>query len=241
MGSFQLVMVPARDGGPGKLVTMASLLTEEAEDLELPTSTIYLQGDSGSSLLPVQQIVVKSSPKARARQGALSAQAFQLTGGASIVGAFPLNVEASAGDVEFVPLPFYLGHVIRAASPETQDAGTGAPSLAALKQSVSSIGATIQQFRDTTINAAISDYARSLYVDRALGFTRTSLQIPLDVSLWPGKRYRVINSRGEGLFHGFLHGVQHSLEKKSTGSGGAPSTTLDFSHIEFPGFSLPGL
>jgi hypothetical protein len=184
---------------------------------------------------------VKDTPKQRQKQGEKGSQAYQLTGGASIVGAFPLGVESSAGDVEFVNLPFFLSRLISWSSPKARDRGNGAPTISELRKSVQSLTNQVLQFQDNTINRLIQDYARSLYVDRALGFTRTSIQVPLDVSLWPGTRYRVTNSRGEDLFRGFLSGVQHSMEKKAMGGGGAPSTTLDFTHIEFPGFTLPGL
>ncbi len=241
MGSFQLVMIPSPDGRPGKLVTMASLLTEETLPLVLPAASMFLQGDNGSSLLPVQQIVVKGVSKMLLKAGEEGSQAFQLTGGASIVGAFPLGVETSAGDVEFVPLPLYLDHVIRWATPKAYDRGGGAPTLEELKKSVQHLTNKVTQFQDEFVNKLISDYARSLYVDRALGYTRTSIQIPLNVALWPGHRYHVTNSRGEHLFDGFLSGVQHVMEKKAMGGGAAPTTTLDFTHIEFPGFNLPGL
>lgn len=241
MGCFQLAMVPARDGGPGKFITLSSMLTASPVPLVLPASTLFLQGDSRSSLLPVQQVVVKDLPKARAKQGEMSSQAFQLTGGASIVGAFPLGVESSAGDVEFVPLPTFLSTLVSWTSPQVQGRGSSSPTLEELKRSVMHLTNQVVQFQDTTVNKLIQDYAKSLYVDRALGFTRTSVQVPLDLSLWPGERYRVTNSRGELLFNGFLSGIQHSLEKKAMGGGSAPTTTLDFTHIEFPGFTLPGL
>jgi hypothetical protein len=241
LGAFQLVMIPSKNGKPGKLVSMTSLLTEDPKDLALPASTIFLQGDNGSSLLPVQQIVVKGTPRPRYKLAPETTDAYSLTGGVSAIGAYPLDVETAAGDVEFVSLPFYLSHVISWATQETNEEGEGAPTLEQLKKSLGQMEDKVVQFQDNVVNKLISDYAKSLYVDRALGFTRTSIQVPLDVSLWPGTRYRVTNSNGDALFHGFLSGVQHSIDKKAMGGGGAPSTTLDFTHIEFPGFTLPGL
>ena len=241
LGAFQLVMIPSKDGGPGRLVTMSSLLTEAAQPLVLPASAIFLQGDNRSSLLPVQQIVVKGLPRPRSVTAPSAVDAYSLTGGVSAIGAYPLDVETAAGDVEFVSLPFYLSQVISWATQAVNEEGTGAPTLEQLKKSLGQLSDKVVQFEDSVVNKLIEDYAKSLYVDRALGFTRTSIQIPLDTSLWPGTRHMITNTRGDVLFHGFLSGVQHSIEKKAMGGGGAPSTTLDFTHIEFPGFTLPGL
>ena len=86
----------------------------------------------------------------------------------------------------------------------------------------------------------ITDYARSQYIDIALGGTSTSISLPADTTLWPGTRYRVMTSDKKELFTGFLAGVEHSF-KKATGGGGQAFTACNFTHIMFPGFSLPGI
>lgn len=236
-GSFQLVMIPAKDGGPGKFIPISAMVTGRPRSLVLPAGSMTLRGHAGGGLLPVQQVLMLGTPQL-ARDIGVKSPSQQLQGGYN-VGAFPASASRASGDVVIEPVPFYLQKIIdysgkSATTP--RGPGGGDPDNRNLGKGLSDLRSGVATY-EGAIGKLITDYCRSFYLDRAVGSTSTSIQIPCDLSLWPGERFAVRDAEGSDLFSGFLSSVTHSFSQQN-GAGNA-STSLSFSHILFPGFTLP--
>lgn len=238
MGAFQLLMIPGRDGAPGRLIPIADTVTVAATDLVLPATTLVLKSSTGTDLLPVQQVLMRGTPTV-ALEVASSGRA-DLVAGGYIMGGFPTAPASASGEVVIETLPFYMERIIpwigEALGPARP--GSGAPDLAKLDRRISQLVVKARTYQSDALNRLVLEHCRNAYVNRALGGSGATVQVPASLALWPGERYRVINSRGAHLFTGFLAGVTHTFTKG--GSGGNASTSLNFSHILFPGFTLPG-
>jgi hypothetical protein len=90
---------------------------------------------------------------------------------------------------------------------------------------------------DASLRPIIKTWAKNLFMYTALERTTAILPVPLDVSILPGKRYKVTNMKGDALFSGFLAQVSHSLAMKP--KSGTAVTTLSFTHIQAGNFKLP--
>lgn len=236
MGAFQMVMVPSRDGGPGRLIYLDEMLFGEPEDLVLSSDSVFLAGGDGSDLLPVQQVLMRGIP-VMATMLTRDRGAGFVAGEGMVVGGFPAEGVQATGGVEFVSAPFYLEKIMSWFSTKDPE-GSGPASYEKLKAGMDRLVKLGRSYRDSMVNKMVTDYCRCAYVDRALGASSSSITMPADLSLWPGKRYRVRNPAGDELFTGFLSGVNHNFVR-GRGIGNA-STTLNFGHITFTGFSLPG-
>lgn len=235
-GMFQLVVIPDRSGGPGSFAVMPELLLAEPLPLVLPATSMLLNGDSSQDLLPLQQVLVRGQPifaTLISRDPSLSST----DGGEYYIGGFPDEVPSASGDVAIVALPSFLRDTLTRV---TSMRGNRPPAPETISAGFSQISQLTSQFTSEIARKLIRDYCRGVYVDMALGGTSTSISVPADLSLWPGNRYRVLNSDGDEIFTGFLAGVQHMF-KKSPGSGGQAISTCNFTHILFPGFQLPGI
>ena len=236
--AFQLVHIPGRDGGPGYLASMYELLTAEPETLVLPATSLMLNGRSGEDLLPIQQVLVLGKPV----QGVATDQpwtaSYQTDSGDFLVGGFPEDRPSASGEVLTVPLPPFLSGVIRAFA-QGPPKGFSPPASSSLPEQRLRVSSIVQKFQAEVSDKLVLDYCRSIYIDAALGGTATSIAMPARLDLWPGKRYEVRGPSGDPLFVGFLAGIQHAFTRAS-GQGQAMST-CNFSHILFPGFTLPGI
>lgn len=88
------------------------------------------------------------------------------------------------------------------------------------------------------INKILKAWAKSVYFWQSLGASSARFSIPLDLSMKPGYRYNIKNQLGEQLATGFLQEVSHAIV--CSGQGADATTSLAFSHLELPGFELPG-
>lgn len=241
MGSFQYILVPSKDGGPGSFLPIVEMITGEASDLALPAKALFLNGTSKTDLLPVQQVLMKMTPAPTRDVGEFPA-ALQING-QSVIGGFPEEPAGASGDVIFEDPPFYINRVIywTGARGDGGRKGPGAapPDYRKIKAGLNGLVQNARKFQNQMVSKLVTDYCKNIYADRAMGSNSTQVQIPMDLSLWPGKRYRVTNSNGDALFSGFLSGVNHQFS--SQGGSGNASTSLTFTHILFPGFTLPGL
>lgn len=233
---FQLIMIPDITGAPGKLAVMPELLTAAPGTLVLPANSMLLNGDASHDLLPVQQVLVRGEPifaTLVTRDPAL----LSTDGGTYYIGGFPDEAPSATGDVPIVTLPSYLRDtVVRV----PQSLGNLPPDINSIDSNYSSIKQLTTEFSNEIAKNLVKDFCKGVYVDMALGGTSTSISMPADLSLWPGKRYKVVNSAGGEIFTGFLAGVTHTF-KKSVNAGGQATTVCNFSHILFPGFKLRGL
>ncbi len=233
---FQLVMIPDITGAPGKLAVMPELLMASPETLELPASSMLLNGDASHDLLPVQQVLVRGEPifaTLVTRDPAL----MSTDGGDYYIGGFPDEAPSASGDVPIVTLPSYLRNtVVRV----PQSRGNQPPDIESIDSNYSSMKKLTTEFANEIAKNLVKDYCKGVYIDMALGGTSTSISLPANLSLWPGKRYKVVNSAGGEIFTGFLSGVTHTF-KKMVNAGGQATTVCNFTHILFPGFKLRGM
>lgn len=233
--TFQLMQIPAKDGGPGRLARIYDLMTGKEEPLTLPATSILLNGDSFHDLLPLQQVLVTGVPRAGVHVLPSYYMANQLDAGNYLVGGWPKSQVSASGDVAIVPLPSYMNDIAAALGTEKEGASPPADDkLQAMRTRVSDLA---KAFLNDTVDKMVEDYARTLYFDMAFGGTSVSISVPADLSLWPGQRYAVRNPQGEPLFVGFLSGVQHGFNRGA--EGGHAGTTCNFTHILFAGFTPP--
>lgn len=234
--TFQMVVVPDPTGRPGRLALMRDLLESDPVDLELPAASMLLNGNSSGSLLPVQQVLIRGLPLGIHDT---SVSPYYKTGDSEgyYIGGFPAETPSASGEVVILPLPAYLQqYVLRVKEGQK---GITAPDLSNFGNNFSKVKTLTDEYTSEVAQKVITDYARAQYIDLALGGTSTSISMPADVTLWPGTRYRIVNSDKKELFVGFLSSVSHSFSK-SAGTGRA-FTTCNFTHILFPGFTLPGV
>jgi hypothetical protein len=243
MGSFQWILVPSIDGGAGKLIQVAEMVTQAPDEMTLASTAMVLRGTSGTDLLPVQQVMLRGVPEPSVL--ITDEDIADALAGGYLMGSFPETAPGASGDVIIESLPFYLDRIIRwsdgntaVESANSRGAGGAPPDFNKFGQKFEQLVNRARKFQSKVLNDLVTDYCRNVYADRSIGSTTASIQIPATLEFWPGQRYRVKNLRGELLFTGFLAGVTHTFAK-SGGTGNA-STSLSFSHIIFPGFTLPG-
>ncbi len=230
---FQLVVVPDENGGPGKFVPMDHLVVSAPKPLDLPANSVLLNGDVSQDLLPVQQVMARSTPYP-ALLSSLDANKRKTDAGDYLVGGFPEVAPSASGDVAIVPLPMFLSEAVKSAP---NPSGKLPPDKDRIESGYSDVLKLSLQFSDQLSQKLVNNYCRSIYIDMALGGSSTSIQIPMDVSMHVGDRYDV-SIGGSLVFTGFLAGLTHTI-KKSTGGGGTATTLCQFTHIMFPGFKLP--
>lgn len=84
-------------------------------------------------------------------------------------------------------------------------------------------------------------YAQSQYTYLAFALSQASVTLPLNLKVEPGRPYQVMVETEKDpveAFTGFVQSVQHRV---SVNKGAADaSTTIVFSHVRAPGFTLPG-
>lgn len=235
--AFQMVMIPSIDGGVGRLALMDELLTAAPKTLMLPASSMLLNGDVSQDLLPVQQVLARGLGS-NIVLSTLSPYSREADEGGNYIGGFPATAPGASGDIAIVPLPSYLSTYVS----RVKDAqGTKPPNKDGYGSSYSKVKNLTDEFVSQLAEKAVNNYCRSVYIDMALGGSSTSISLPADTTLWPGTRYRVVNTDSKELFTGFLAGVTHSFKKAAGGGGGQAFSTCNFTHILFPGFKLPGV
>jgi len=230
--TFQLIHVPGDYGTIGRFEELSYMLLGEPESIKLPATSLLLNADISQDLLPIQQVLVRGAPF-QAALTQLDSYARDKDSGQYFIGGYPDEALAASGAIEIVPLPFYLTQVLL----KTPTASGRKPAnKEAVDPRQSSISKLSKEYADEVRQKIVREYARSVYYDRILGGTSTSVTVPLDVSIHPGKRYEVDCGSGT-VFTGFLAGVKHSLSK--SGGSGQASTSCQFTHIIFPGFTPP--
>lgn len=235
---FQLFSIPGRDGSVGELRLLRDQVQGEEKTLRLSSSALMLNGAQPQGLFPVKQVIMRgvaSNPFHPTDRDAAPAVGNH---DGQILGAFPTGAAVAGGDVLMVEPPFHMADVLPIFDTRPPRA-TSKEDPAKLSSSLQRIGTLVNQFQDEVVRAMVEDYCRTVYIDRSLGGTGASYSVPLDLSLWPGDRYRVTAADGSVLFTGFLAGVDHTLARNS--GGGEASTNLTFTHMMFPGFNLPGI
>lgn len=231
---FQLVMIPDIGGQAGRLALMNELLTSEPKKLQLPASSMLLNGDTSHDLLPLQQVLV-TNMASEAFLTTVSPYDKEADNGEKYIGGFPSEAPSASGDVAIVPLPGYLTRYVTVTLGAQ---GTLPPDVGAYGGRYSDTRDLTAQYANELARTLVQDYARAVYYDMALGSSSCSISMPADTTLWPGDRYSVTNADGRPLFTGFLSGVKHNFRKAVNG-GGQAFTTCNFTHVLFPGFTLP--
>jgi len=152
-----------------------------------------------------------------------------------IIGGWPPSAQQTNGNFRRVEAPFYLEQVMKIRAP-----ALGRNPIINIPQVISefkNIDKITGRLTNDLIARMVEEYAKSIYVDKAIGPLTASLAIPLDLSYEVGNRYAIETEDGP-VFRGFLSGVTHALSR----SGGAQAiTTLNFTHAEFGNYNLPGL
>lgn len=108
------------------------------------------------------------------------------------------------------------------------------------KQEVKEIKANEKQETEGALTI-LEEWGKAQYIDKALARSVVQLLIPLTFSpeIQLGTYYSVKTDKGAELFTGVLAQIAHNL----TTEGGNPQATtmLAFTHVQLPGFTLPGL
>lgn len=235
--TFQLMVIPSPTGNAPKFILQSEVVLGEAEELQLPASSILLDGDVSADLLPVQQVLIRGTPHL-AYLFDSDPSKLKTDEGSYFVGGFPDLAPSASGDVAILPLPSFIQEAVDVSVSEPL--GDLPPDINAFSSGLSNLKNIAVEYTSRLAEKLIKGYAKSAYVNLALGGSSTSITLPMNLELWPGKRYRVTNAAGELLFTGFLSSVKHAL-KKQTGGTGQATTTCGFTHILFPGFTLPGI
>jgi hypothetical protein len=238
--AFQLVMIPSLDGTPGKLVPRHTTVTGEEIELKVPDKSMLLNGVNSGAIMPVQQVVVRGMPTEIAGIPA-TLQGADEKDNRVLMGAYPEEAPAETGNIPFVDLPSELQMML-----EAQGFGTGGPpgdsppSMTEAVQGFRRIRRHLAKRTTAIAQGIIDDFGKSTYVEMALGGSSATVTTPLALRVKPGVRYRIVTYKGDKLFSGFLAGITHAMEK-TIGGGGKVESTLNFSHVTFGDFKLPGL
>ena len=234
--TFQMMVVPSYEGKAPRFILQQDVLLGDTKTLQLPATTMLLEGDVSADLLPVQQVLVRGTPH-ESYMFSLDPAKKKTDEGYFFVGGFPETAASASGDIAIVPLPSFAQEAIRIAP---NPVGNKPPDKKGFGSTLSSVKKVAMEYTNQISLKLIKEYAKATYINLAIGGSTTSISLPADTSLWPGDRYKVTNAAGELLFTGFLAGVSHSFKKQTGGSGGQAQTTCNFTHILFPGFTLPG-
>lgn len=232
MASFQLMTIPARDGGPGSFARLSDVWDGEVEELEASPMSQIMQSQGNSGLLPIGQVLLRGAPTTAAFiEGYGSASIL----GGQVLGGFPEDDPGPSADTLIIGAPYYLEKLLPwfvSSPPEGRSPGD----YENFKKGYQRLTKLGVNFEEKVIKNLIRDYCRGVYIDQSLALTSFSMQTPADLSLWPGRRYRLL-SGGEPILEGFLQNVEHTFARGQ--GGGQATSTLNFSHIAFTGFTLP--
>lgn len=234
--TFQLMVVPSQKGGAPKFVMQNKVVTGDTSSLTLPATSVLLEGDVSADLLPIQQVLVRGTPH-ESYLFSMDPAKKKTDEGYFFVGGFPETAPAASGDIAIIPLPSFVQEAIRVAP---NPVGNQPPDKDKFITKLSAVKKVAMEYTNQLSRKLVTAYAKATYINLALGGSSTSISLPANLNLWPGERYKVLNATGDLLFTGFLSGVTHTF-KKQTGGSGQAQTTCRFTHILFPGFTLPGL
>ncbi len=234
---FQFQFVPSftPDGGLGQFVSWYDIGRAPGAALSLPITSFQLSaGDK--NFLPVTHVFLGGSLCQRWR-------------GSSGYGQGPVPTPTL---VAWPETPYAGGKILSNSGPpwldqvepdpeqgfQTQADSQDGLDLDSYQSGRASVNKFIGEITDTVKAPILKDWARNLYSFAALANSTTTFSIPLDVSIFPGQRYRVSNMKGALLFNGFLAQVSHSVAVAP--KRGEGTTTLAFTHVEAGSFTLPG-
>lgn len=233
---FQIMSVPGKDGGPGEFKMIRDRVLGEEKTLQMSTASFNANAAQPQGLFPVKQVIMRDSlgvaHMPNKKEGGPSINNSQ----GQILSAWPRSANTAAGDLLTISPTFYMTHVLQMAAPTESD-GDKAEDYNRYASTLATLSEKAVRYQDRVIAKMTEDFCRSVYVDRALRATQATITVPMDLSVWPGDRYKMVDGNGSALFSGFLSRVDHTLARSR--GGGEASTRLSFTHIQFGGFQLP--
>jgi len=222
---YSLHYVPNSDGSPGRLEPRINKVTGNVISKQLPATAVFMGGELPSPLLPPQQVLIVGKPQNMSLKHVKAAKSEGVMG----ITGYPADASQLNGNVLVVPLPFHLGlYLSLCRLPLLKNTAPKIPGAVKAFSEIAELTAVALREQD---EALVQSYAKSVFVDAALGGYNSSLQVPLDLSWEVGSRY-AMSVDGAVLFKGFLAGVEHSFGRSEM------STLLDFTHVEYGSYSL---
>jgi hypothetical protein len=233
---YQMMYVPALDGSIGRFEWEDASIEGDAQELRVSASSLLFNGDTSGDLMPVQQVIIRGMM----RDGTLVANRLQegkFQDGGVLLGGFPDLSTAPTGNIQSLTLPGYLQLAFDNLRPSRRP-GTARTSIRGLPAEFQRVSDFTRRYISDVGEKMINNYARNAFIRMALGNSSVTVETPCDLSLVPGRRYSVSASDGP-LFTGFLYGLRHHFQMDP--GQGAANTQLNFTHVRFPGFQIPGL
>lgn len=227
--AFQLLYVPSVTEPYGKFVSFSEV-NNDPENLYLDAGTLSIQTGS-RHFLPTTVVAVKGLLDSGKDHRTQPVDAHIITWPETALPVGRVHEISHPEWMLFTKLPTRGAQVKGLVNLETYKDS--------MKQSADYVQRLVES--DAPMSKILKTYARNAYVAMALGYSRSTLTVPMDLSLEVGKTYTVslLNSKGNGgVFKGFLESVTHSM--RTANNQGTASSILKFSHTQAGSFSLPG-
>jgi len=249
--TFQILFVPVPDANnpqyPGYLMGLSDLWNVDNETpLELDSNGISPQVGS-LEFRPMQQVLIRGQAPQNHKFSALPQTEKQL------LGVWPAaNKLNNGGRVQNVAAPVWLPPVTNMTSTylarEFLDGKT--PTLESMKKLDQKAAVELTAGQDL-LRTIMTEWARTEFVNLALGGDSITVDCPLNFTPQVGKRYFVIlhptaamsqqsSMRDKFYFHGFLASAQHRYEIQGDTQGVA-GTMLTFTHCLISSYEFPYL
>ena len=235
---FQVLYVPSLTAPFGKLVGFDALYTPDGSlDLDVSRSTIQT---GSQQALPTTAVAIRPASRPAWRQNDGGGTPGQKELPQDFIVSFPEDT-IPIGRVRELPAPNWILIPDESSVKLTRN---GAIRLDTYRDNMKKI----TEYHSTLLDAKgpvsriLKQYAKNAYASLALGYSRSTITIPMDLTMEVGKAYKV-NLKSEmgnpGSFTGFLESVTHSM--RTAENQGTASSTLIFSHTQAGDFTLPGL
>lgn len=232
---FNCLMVPEDGQGSGYKFVNKVKIMEDAKDAKLPVESLSAAAGAYNGMFPILYSVVicKGGVGDVHQEGGsnnLPWICYPKDG--------PERAKKAAGNIHRVQPPPWLQEVPDEF--DVQEDGSNEEESEAPEPSKADKTAQEKKknFKKTAKTRAevMREWAKTDYVWSALQSSTATITSPLEKNIKVGNRYTVKDYKGKTLFTGFCNAVSHAVVTQGSQTA---TSTFRFTHVEFPGFTLP--